>query len=275
MYKIGLSTCGKIISEELFANYQRAGIDAMEISVGSAQCDLLNYREIKAFAQSYGVDLWSFHLPFEPFEKIDISRAELAKYSVAYFSELIKKASDIGIDKFVVHSSGEPIDEQERPERFRQAQESIMSLADIAQQNGAIIAVENLPRTCLGKNSDEIKALVGNHKAVKVCFDTNHLLEEDPAEFIKNVGEKIITIHVSDYDFVNERHWLPGEGKLDWNKILQSLESVKYNGVWMYELGFDCPKTIFRERKLVCEDFAENARALFEGKKPPCLSSPL
>ena len=34
MYKIGLSSCGKTINEELFAAYAAAGIDVMEISPG-------------------------------------------------------------------------------------------------------------------------------------------------------------------------------------------------------------------------------------------------
>ena len=72
------------------------------------------------------------------------------------------------------------------------------------------------------------------------------------------VGDKIITLHVSDYDFMNERHWLPGEGQNDWQKIIKSLKEVGYTGVWMYEIRFTCPNTILRDRDLSCDDFVKN-----------------
>ena len=99
-----------------------------------------------------------------------------------------------------------------------------------------------------------------------VCFDTNHLLKENPVDFIHKIGKRIITTHVSDYDFINERHWLPGEGGLDWQAILHALKDVGYSGMWLYEIGFSCPKTILRNRDLNCNDFARNAKELFDNK---------
>ena len=86
-------------------------------------------------------------------------------------------------------------------------------------------------------------------------------------DFVHRIGKKIITLHVSDYDFVNERHWLPGEGKNDWQAIYKALQEIEYNGVWLYELGFGSTKKITRERPLTCEDFVRNAREIFEGRK--------
>ena len=54
--------------------------------------------------------------------------------------------------------------------------------------------------------------LISADDRLRVCFDTNHLLKESIIDFIYNVGDKIITTHVSDYARENERHWLPGEG---------------------------------------------------------------
>lgn len=266
MYKIGLSTNGKIICEELFENYSKAGITQMEISVKPTDYASINYAQIKEWAHKYNITLWAFHLPFMPFDELDISRADTCKATINYHEELIKKASDIGIDKFVIHPSGEPIEDIERSERMKYSKESLASLAEFAKKNGAVIAVEDLPRTCLGKNSDEIAELISVHDNLKVCFDTNHLLGENPVDFIHKLGKKIITTHISDYDFTDEKHWLPGEGKLNWQAILSALKDVSYNGVWLYEISFSCPKTITRSRDLTCGDFAKNAKELFENK---------
>ena len=55
---------------------------------------------------------------------------------------------------------------------------------------------------------------------MKVCFDSNHLLQEQGDSFILAVGDKIVTTHISDYDFVNERHLLPGELDIDWEEYM-------------------------------------------------------
>ena len=267
MFKIGLSSCGKPLCEELFIEYKKSGIEAMEISLGIEEYAELDFEEMQRLSKKHGVELWSLHLPFSPFSRIDISNPELAKYTLEYYSELIKKGSDIGIDKFIVHPSGEPIAPENRAVRMETAKASLATLGEIAKANGAVIAVEDLPRTCLGNTAAEIAELISVHPDLRVCFDTNHLLTEDAADFIRTIGKKIITTHISDYDFINERHWLPGEGQLDWQRILQAFKDINYDGVWLYELGFACPKTLIRERDLTCGDFARNAKEIFENSK--------
>lgn len=267
MYKIGLSSCGHRLDEEYFKMYQNAGITLMEIAPKDDEYGDVDYRNVYRLANRYGIKLWSYHLPFWPFTEIDISDKELCDDTIVYLTELIKKASDIGIDKFVIHPSGEPIeDPAERKERMKCSKESLARLAEIAKKHGAVIAAEDLPRSCLGKNSAEILELISAHEDLKVCFDTNHLLQESPAEFVRNVGKKIITTHVSDCDFINERHWLPGEGKIDWQELLQAFKDIDYDGVWLYEIGFACPRSIIRNRELNCEDFVKNAEELFNNK---------
>lgn len=271
MYKIGLSSY-QDVNEEFFNHCAEAGISLMELSVSAEKYDKLPYGEISNWSKRYGVGIWSFHLPFSPFEELDLSRKELSKNTVAYLSELIKKAADMGADKFIVHASGEPVLDAERAERLKRAKDSLYSLAEVAKNYEGIVAVECLPRTCLGKNSTEINELVSAHPALRVCFDTNHLMGEKAVDFIHNVGNKIITTHVSDFDFYNERHWLPGEGKLDWQSILKALQEIGYQGPWLYEIGFACPKTIYRDRDLTCQDFVRNAKELFNNLKPTVFS---
>ena len=271
MYPIGLSSTEKILSEELFCNYKKAGVSAMEISTSLEGWNSLNFKEISYWSQEYGIRLWSGHLPFfSAYERIDMASSDKQHIDqlLVCYDKLIQQSCEIGIDKFVVHPSNEPIEDETRQERMKCAKESLARLAEIAAGYHAVIAVENLPRTCLGKNSDEMLDLISAHPALRVCFDTNHLLKESSDDFIHRLGGNIITMHVSDYDFINERHWLPGEGDIDWSRLLDHLEEVNYQGVWMYELGFSCPHTILRDRDLNCDDFVRNARELFARKKP-------
>ena len=267
MYEIGLSTPG-FVNEQLFCDMAKAGIKHIEISVDKKQSEALDFSKLKEWSLEYCVNLWSFHLPFWPFSEIDISSPDIAESSVEYLSEYIKKASKIGISKFVIHASGEPIPEADRGIRMERAKKSLYALCEEARKYGSIICVEDLPRTCLGRSSSDILELLSAHPDLRVCFDTNHLLDEKITDFIHAIGDKIVTTHISDYDFNNERHWLPGEGDIDWLELISALKDIDYKGVWLYEMDFGCPWTIKRERDLVCRDFTNNARDLFDGRIP-------
>ncbi len=238
----------------------------MEISVDHNKYKDLDYKLIKAFAEKYNINLHSFHLPFSPFTEIDISGKRLKNRTVRYYTELIKKASDIGIRNFIVHPSAEPILPHFRANRLENSKESLYKLAEIANKYDSYILVENLPRTCLGRNSDEILELISCHKNLYVCFDTNHLLDENIDDFIKKVNIKIKSTHISDYDRLNERHWLPGEGVVNWNSLYKKLLEAGYNGPWLYEVGFSNPYSIIRSRELTCSDFYNNAFEIFDNK---------
>ena len=279
MLKIGLSSCGFELDEENFKKLSQVGICDIEISQHLDKLEKLNYKQVHTLSKKYGVNLWSFHLPFHGgSEKIDIASQDekVREYSVNLWKDLIKKGVDIGITKFIAHPSSEPKSEDEtnRELELRFASQSLSSLASFAQDLGATIAVENLPRSCLGRNSTEMLRLVNSHPALRVCFDTNHLLCEDTFEFIDKLKDKIITLHVSDYDYVNERHWLPGEGKIDFSRLYNKLILGGYNGVWLYEIGLTPPRTIIRKRNLEFADFVNNAIEIFENKPLTVIRNP-
>ncbi len=77
------------------------------------------------------------------------------------------------------------------------------------------------------------------------------------------------------YDRVNERHWLPGEGVIDWQELLDELKKINYSGVWLYEINLKCPDSIIRDRDLTPDDFVRNAKELFKGKAPTVFPRPV
>lgn len=266
MLKIGVSSAGKKINEELFVDYANNGVEAVEISPGWVDYKHLDYKALKDWSEKYGVELWSYHMPFQTTDIANTDRA-WRLCSLEYMCELIKQASNAGIRRFVTHASTElPDDPVRRRDTLDLAKESLSQLADFAANYGSTICVEDLPRKCLGNCSEELLDILSVNDKLRVCFDTNHLLGEDVLSFVKRLGEKIETIHVSDYDYIDERHWLPGEGDIPWGELYKALLDVGYTGPWMYEISPKCPKTILRDRDLTCADFVRNAKEIFEGK---------
>lgn len=259
-FMLGVSTasCGRA-DRDVFYEYKNAGIGAMEISLSPEKTAELDPDGIRRWSLETGVEVWSFHLPFYPFETNNIASPdrEVRKNSVLIQTECIKKAAMAGAKIAVIHPSAEPNPENERAERLNCAKESLALLSAVAAKNGMILAVEDLPRTCLGNSAEEIKDLISADERLMVCFDTNHLLIGDNVEFVRALGEKIVTVHISDYDFSDERHWLPFEGKNDWDKIIGALCDVGYSGPFMYEVSLsDDPED--RKRPHIFSDYLTN-----------------
>lgn len=60
-------------------------------------------------------------------------------------------------------------------------------------------------------------------------------------DFLSTVGARITTLHISDYDGIDERHWPPGRGIIEWNLVLESLLSTGYSGPFHLEYS-DSPE---------------------------------
>ena len=270
MYKIGLSSFGFDLTEENFQKMAQSGIEAVEVSLHWSRYGEINYKALAEFSQRYHIDLWSLHLPFSSRNNIDISSEDPSTRAktVALHKELIEKATAIGIQKFILHPSGEPITDARRGERMKNSMENLDLLAEFAHKHQAVIAVEDLPRTCLGNTAEEMLQLLTANDKLRVCLDSNHLVTDTNRNFIEKLGDKIVTLHISDYDFTDEKHWLPGEGLVDWQEIYSLLQKAGYRGVWMYELGLTAPVTHPRSRDLTFDDFVQNARAIFGNRLP-------
>lgn len=264
MFKIGLSSCGKYPTEDLFFSMSESGIYEIELSFPTYEHDKYDLLLAKKNADKYGINIWSYHLPVMP---IDIAIDNTNVKSVDYLSEIIKRVCDIGVDKLVLHPGYEPITDEERIDRITCSKQSLIRLADIAEKNGAQIAIENLPRTCLGRTTDEMIDILSCDDRLRACIDINHILRDPIPDFIRAVGKRIVTLHISDCNFVNERHWLPGEGLIDWSAVVDILLEIDYNGIWMYEVerGYDL-KSIHRYRNISCADIVRNAEEIFSRK---------
>ncbi len=227
---------------ETFEKYAKAGLKYVELSFGMKdyyeRIDLVNraadYRRI---CYQTGLDIRSIHLPFSG--QIDISNPdrEMRDYTMAKDMELMTAAQIAGARIAVVHPSSEPIADDARESRLALCIENLGILNDHAKKLGMRLAVENLPRTCLLRHSDEVKKVIEAIPDIGITFDTNHLLIQDNIEFIRQVGSHIITLHVSDYDFIDERHLFPFKGKNDWKGIIDALKDVGYDGAWIYEVS--------------------------------------
>ncbi|MCE5237191.1 sugar phosphate isomerase/epimerase [bacterium] len=191
---------------------------------------------VKRAAADCGVSIWSCHAPFGT---TDISDRDdsVRLASAQCVIETLDAAVELSAGRVVVHGSREPIVDEERPQRLDLCIRSLSELARQASRRGIALALELLPRTCLGNRSAEMRYILDHVDGdVRVCFDVNHItLYEGAREALGALGTRIETLHISDHDGVDERHWVPGKGVVDWADFVAGLDDIGYQGCLMHE----------------------------------------
>lgn len=217
------------------------GLDYIEVTmnnvIGKDSTGVRDRAEaLKADIDSSGLKVWSVHMPYSRTLDIsvldDLKRAE----NVQYMKDMMRVAGVFQPQYLVLHPSSEPITPDEREQRLSNSHASIGELAPVAKEIGAVLCVENLPRTCLGQNGEEMMRLIEGYDEVGLCFDTNHLLYQSHEDYLRAVAKgKIKTVHLSDYDFADERHLIPGKGLIDNKALWAGIKENGYDGIMMFE----------------------------------------
>ena len=274
-FSLGVSL-GIFPTEEIFSACALAGVRFIELSPRDGEYEMFfeNAARIRKMAEDTGLTLRSLHLPFgtrinfcapDPLDLSETMRME---------KEMVHGAAALGV-KYVIAHGGIPYPQTERKKYLEIARENIAELQKEASALGIHVCVESLLPSCIGRNSRELLYILSAHPDLRVCLDPNHLFDEDHVALIRAVGKKIAAVHFSDYDGLDERHWMPGEGIINWSAIVAALSEVGYKGPLLYEVNpFRTPKSIDR-RALTFEDFRENHAALCRGEIPAPIGKPI
>ena len=111
----------------------------------------------------------------------------------------------------------------------------IRRLVEHAKKLGIKIAFENT------KQKDCLEYILENIKDenVGVCFDAGHYnafcSEEPNWSLLKN---RIFCVHLHDNDKTSDQHLIPGEGTVNWTRILNKLKELGYKGPLSLELCY-------------------------------------
>ena len=242
--KLGISVSAQAeIAEKKLRTVAALGFDSVDIDLCGYRKEPEKERELiqnvgptLELVKSLGLELNGIHVPFGHNWDFSAYEEEKRKFAVENFRQMLAVTDPHAPHCYVIHGSFEPI-----PVEHREAQLDALhrSLCEMVAMTSTPIAVEDLPRTCLFNTAKEGIGIVDSVPGVRVCVDVNHFLQEDSADAVLALGSRIITTHISDHDYVDERHWLPGEGKIDWMRLLAAFETIGYDGVFNYELGND------------------------------------
>ncbi len=270
MIHFGLTSYGFEHTRENFAALRASGLSAIEISGLGVPSRVVDFKKIGQYAKEYDILLWSCHLPFRPVDVMNIAipDKEINKKCFAVLCETVDKAADLGVDKFVLHPSTPLPEGADREECKKYSMDIMYDIAEYAHKRGAVIAVEDMVTSCLGSSVQELAQMISINDKLRVCFDVNHLLNNTHEEFFELLHDKIVTTHISDYNFVQEQHLCPGLGKIDWPKLYSMFQKYNYDGAWIFEFGLDGAGSRLLGRRLTFDEIYKAAKDISEGKQP-------
>lgn len=197
--------------------------------------DALKNNGIIAISLATGADNLLSDIQFEP------SLVTADKYGRNKRIELIKRAIDIARElgiPIVSFASGNKDGQLTGQDTYKYLKESVQECLDYAG-NGTTLAIEPEPGMFIG-TSYSAKELVCdiNSKKFRINLDIGHVecCEPDLYKAIKDVIGLTVHIHIEDIKNKVHYHEIPGEGDLDFEKILGLLKQYNYNGAISVEL---------------------------------------
>jgi sugar phosphate isomerase/epimerase len=113
--------------------------------------------------------------------------------------------------------------------------ESIARILEMADSLGVTVAIENTRRL------DYFETVMQEISSPNLgfCYDSSHdwiTDEESPTSILRQWSHRLTNVHLSDNDGIEDRHWLPGEGIVDWLEVCHILSGLNFPGHLMLEV---------------------------------------
>ena len=124
-----------------------------------------------------------------------------------------------------------------------------------SEELGLNIALENLPAKYyffMSKAEDFVKFYRETNLPVGIVMDLGHAnLEGQIEPFFNMLADKIIHIHASDNDGVEDQHLGIGQGKIDWNWFAQTIKKLGYDKTVILESTTNITESLQKLKQLL------------------------
>ncbi len=226
-----------------------AGFDAAMISWEDEEAPWpIKKDQFPEIVRKMNLEITNIHAPFIGYNDIwQASRLEI-KPKLRKFQGFIKDCQRFDIPVMVVHTN----DLDAFSPDLDKGRAFFSELVNTAEKYGVDLAVENVSR------QDLLEYLLSqiDHPRFGLCYDSSHDFLEvaNRGRILKSFKKRIKALHLSDNDFLKDRHWIPGEGKIPFDKLMPEilsipgLETISYeviaNESWQKKKPLDFAKAV-------------------------------
>lgn len=186
---------------------------------------------LREAAKSFNLE-YTVHAPFADINIASPSRMLLA-VSLKRLTKSLYRAAALDAKVWVLHPGAKTGISQFYPgAEWKQNLESIQELYAEAEQLGVNMAIENLPAKywfTMSTPEDFHKFYKETSLPIGIVLDIGHAhLENQVQPFFDQMADKIVHIHASDNNGVNDDHFGIGYGNLDYNWFAKTLKKIDY-----------------------------------------------
>ncbi|ASJ16517.1 xylose isomerase [Thermococcus chitonophagus] len=140
--------------------------------------------------------------------------------------------------KIILVVPGSGVSNVSYEEHFEKAADFIQKASAIAEDYGVSIGLENVwNRVFAGPLEFKMLLDTINRDNVGAYFDVGNTLPHSlPEHWIEVLGEKILQVHVKDFNLVELKFGIPLSGSINWEAVRSSLEKANYKGYILPEV---------------------------------------
>ncbi|MBN1967048.1 MAG: sugar phosphate isomerase/epimerase [Anaerolineae bacterium] len=191
--------------------------------------------EVRRRLDSLGLTVHSVHNDIRHFD-LWSAYARRADESHALFERLVDVAAAWNAQAITWHGTRDPLD---TPDEFGRFAATVGTLAERAGSVGVTLTIENV-RWCYVRGVEQIRHVRDTGLPLGFTFDPFQAAEagQDPAAVVRAMGDRLTTVHLSDFGTGVIRHLPLGQGTLDWPVIFHALAEVHYQGPLIVEVPF-------------------------------------
>ncbi len=203
-------------------------------------------REAKSLLDGYSGPL-GLHGPFVSLP-IDAADPKVRQVVSDRFLLALEYGAELGARHMVLHSPftvfGHPLVEHTMPESLQETIDAVHQTLErplaFALQIGCDLVIESIHDT----NPFPLCALVSSFdRGVRLSIDVGHNLITEklggppPHEWVHAAGGLLGHVHLQDGDGIVDRHWLPGQGNLNWWALFNALRRSSAEPVLIIEVA--------------------------------------
>ncbi len=191
---------------------------------------------------------FTVHCPFADINIASPSKPML-KASLKRLRQSMEYANQLNAALFVLHGGLHGGISPFYPGKdWKQNVQSLCQLSETARDLGLTVAVENLPKKYGGimkAPEDFVKLYEETNLDMGIVLDVGHAnLETQTEPFLKQLPEKIWHLHLSDNVGEQDQHLGIGDGKIDWQRLAETLKAIGYDRMIMVESIFQAEESL-------------------------------
>lgn len=207
----------------------QAGFDSTMLWWGDEDFIPLSKADQARCVRSAGLKIENVHAPYGGIVGLWADDPAVVEEARRAYCRYLEECAALQIPMMVIH--GLP---QEPVENDQNGLKSFEILLERANELGITLAVENT----IEDARFECLLDQGIPQGLKWCYDSSHdwIYSREPTRLLKRYAHALACLHLSDNDGLGDRHWLPGEGKVAFERIAQILRDHGFCGQWSLEV---------------------------------------